>query len=146
MATKQTRKTGRSTKPKSTPRQAAAGARLREAWQELAATVATAQKNLENGVKQLLRRNKISTKDGASLLADVRALAERERKKAAKELRSRLRDVQGRVEAERRGAARGLDDAVRSALAALNIPSRAEVAALTRKVDELSRRIGRLKR
>jgi polyhydroxyalkanoate synthesis regulator phasin len=146
MAMKQARKTGRSTKAKSTPRPAPAGARLREAWQELAATVATAQANLESGVKQLLRRNKISTKDGASLLADVRALAERERKKAAKELRSRLRDLQQRVEKERKGAVRGLDDAVHSALAALNIPSRAEVAALTRKVDELSRRIGRLKR
>ena len=146
MAMKQTRKTGRSTKARTSPRPPRASERLREAWQELAATVATAQANLEAGVKQLLRRNRISTKDGASLLADVRALAERERKKAAKELRSRLRDLQARVEKERKGAVRGLDDAVPSALAALNIPSRAEVAALTRKVDELSRRIGRLKR
>jgi hypothetical protein len=35
---------------------------------------------------------------------------------------------------------------VRSALAALNIPSRAEVTALTHKVDELSKRMQRARR
>jgi hypothetical protein len=35
---------------------------------------------------------------------------------------------------------------VRSALAALNIPSRSEVASLTRKVDELSKAMARRKR
>ena len=146
MATKKAGKSRTSSRTKSASGKTSTGARLREAWQELAATVAAAQANLEAETKKLLRRHKIGTKDGATLLADLRALADRERKKAAKELRSRLRDLQDRVEKERKGAARGLDDAVRSALAALNIPSRAEVAALTRKVDELSKKIERLKR
>ena len=46
-------------------------------------------------VKKLLRRNRICTKDAATLLADVRALADRERRKAAKELRARARRAPG---------------------------------------------------
>ena len=76
----------------------------------------------------LLRRNKISTKDAATMLKDVRALAERERKKAREELRVARRHLQTRMQKERKAARRAVDDAVRSALAALNIPSRAEVA------------------
>jgi hypothetical protein len=139
-------KTKASSRPKATAGTQGTGARLREAWQELATAVAEAQANLETETRKLLKRHHIRTKDGATLMADLGALVDRERRKAAKELRSRLRDVQGRVEAERRGAARGLDDAVRSALAALNIPSRAEVATLTRKVEELAKKVERLKR
>jgi Poly(hydroxyalcanoate) granule associated protein (phasin) len=136
--TKTARKTSRSTKT--------AGARIRGAWSDVVAAVSTAQANLEGEVKKLLRRSRISTKDAATMLADVRALADRERRKAAKELRARAAELQARVQKERQVAARALDDAVRSGLAALNIPSRAEVAALTRKVDELSKKIQRSRR
>jgi hypothetical protein len=110
------------------------------------AAVTTAQANLEAEVQKLLKRNRIGTKDGATILKDVRTLAERERKKAAKVLALRARELQARVAQERKAAARALDEAVRSGLAALNIPSRAEVASLTRKVDELSRKVARRKR
>jgi polyhydroxyalkanoate synthesis regulator phasin len=123
-----------------------AGARIRGAWADAVDAVTTAQTNLEAGVKKLLRRNKISTKDAASMLRDLRALAERERRKAAKQVRKRMAGLQARVEKERKAAARTLDDGMRSALGALNIPSHSEVAALTRKVDELSRKVGRMKR
>jgi len=108
--------------------------------------VAAAQADLESQLRQLLRRQGISTKDGATLLADVRALAERERKRAAKELKARFRDLRSRIEKERKDAARGLDEAVARALAALDIPSRSELAALAKKVDELNKKIGRPKR
>jgi len=39
-----------------------------------------------------------------------------------------------------------VDDAVRRTLAALNIPSRNEVQELTRRVEELSRKIDRFRR
>jgi hypothetical protein len=123
-----------------------AGARLRGAWADVVAAVTTAQANLESEVGKLLKRNRIGTKDATTLLKDVRALADRERRKAAKELKLRARELQSRVAKERKVAARALDDAVRSGLAALNIPSRAEVAHLTRKVEELSRKIERRKR
>ncbi len=138
--TKKIRRVARKTAARGTAR-----ARIREGWERVVEAVAATEANLEAGVKKLLRRNKITTKDAATLLADVRALADRERKKAARELRAGFAVLQTRVKRERRGAAKGLDDAVRSALAALNIPSRSEVAALTRKVDELSKKIGRKK-
>jgi len=120
-----------------------AGARIRVAWSDAVAALTRAQANVEGEIRKLLRRNKISTRDAASMLKDVRALAERERKKAARELRAGAAKLQTRVQKERKVAGRAIDEAVRSALAALNIPSRAEVAHLTRKVDELTRKVGR---
>lgn len=150
MPTKKSKKTNRSRKTRRaggrTPSRSAARDRVKQSWKQLVAAVTRTQANVEAGVKDLLRRNRISTKDAASLMADLRALLARERKKAGRELRAGLRTLQTRVEKERRGATRGLDDAVRSALAALNIPSRSEVAALTRKVDELSKAMARRKR
>ena len=150
MPTKKTKKTTRTRKTRRargrTPSRGAARDRIKESWKRVVAAVATTQANVEAGVKDLLRRNRISTKDAATLMADLRALLARERKKAGRELRTGLHVLQTRVEKERRGATRSLDDAVRSALAALNIPSRSEVAALTRKVDELSKAMARRKR
>ena len=122
------------------------GARIRVAWTDAVAALTRAQTNLEGEFRKLLRRNQISTKDAATMLKDVRALAERERKKAAKELRARAAVLQTRVQKEGKVAARAVDEAVRSALAALNIPSRAEVAHLTRKVEELTKKVGGRKR
>lgn len=150
MPTKKSKKTNRSRKtrpaPRRTPSRAAARQRVKEGWKQVVAAVTRTQANVEAGVKDLLRRNRISTKDAATLMADLRALLAREQKKAGRELRAGLRTLQTRVDKERRGATRSLDDAVRSALAALNIPSRSEVAALTRKVDELSKAMARRKR
>jgi hypothetical protein len=57
-----------------------------------------------------------------------------------------LRVLQARVLRERETVARAAEDAVQRALAALNIPSRQEVQELSRKVDELSRRIEAFRR
>jgi phosphate uptake regulator len=67
----------------------------------------------------MLRRNRITPGDAGAALASLRA----------------------RLERERRSLGRTLDAAVHGALARINVPSREEVAELTRKVDELSRRI-----
>ena len=122
------------------------GARIRVAWADAVKALGSAQANLEGELRRVLRRNKIGTKDATTMLKDVRALAERERKKAAKELRARAAVLQTRVQKERKMAASAVDDAVRAALAALNIPSRAEVAHLTRKVEELTKKVGGRKR
>lgn len=122
------------------------GARIRVAWADAVQALGSAQANLEGELRKVLRRNRIGTKDAATMLKDVRALAERQRRKAAKELRVRAAHLQTRMQKERKTAARAVDDAVRSALAALNIPSRAEVASLTRKVDELAKKVAARKR
>lgn len=131
---------------KSTTKAETTGARIRVAWADAVKTLGSAQANLEGELRKVLRRNQIGTKDATTMLKDVRALAERERKKAAKELRARAAMLQVRVQKEGKVAARAVDDAVRSALAALNIPSRAEVASLARKVDELNKKVSARRR
>ena len=116
--------------------------RIRETWSQTVASLASAEAAVEKQVRRLLRRNRIGTKDAATLLRDVNALVTRERKKAGRRLESRLSALQARARKERAAVARMARHAAQGALAALNIPSRKEVQDLTRKVDQLSRKIG----
>jgi polyhydroxyalkanoate synthesis regulator phasin len=129
-------------------RPAARGAadRLRDTWSEAMERVAAAEKRVEKEVRQLLERNRIGTKDAATLLHDVNARVAKERKKASRQLEARLAAFQARARKERQTVARMASDAAQSALAAFNIPSRKEVHELTRKVAELSRKIDSLRR
>jgi polyhydroxyalkanoate synthesis regulator phasin len=63
-----------------------------------------------------------------------------------KQVEGRLAGLQSRARKERRVLTRAVEDAVQRALAALNIPTRHEVHALTRRVTELSRKIDRFRR
>jgi hypothetical protein len=56
-------------------------------------------------------------------------------------LNASLRDLQSRARKEGRAFARSAEGTVERALAALNIPSRMEVDRLTRRVEELTRRL-----
>jgi hypothetical protein len=138
--------TSRKRTAKKTPTASTTGARIRVAWADAVKALGSAQTNLEGELKKVLQRNRIGTKDAATLLKDVRALADRQRKRAALELLARAAQIQTRVKKEGKVASRAVDEAVRSALAALNIPSRAEVANLTRKVEELTKKVAGRKR
>jgi poly(hydroxyalkanoate) granule-associated protein len=147
MATK--RKTGarRTVARKALPSAArSAAGTLRDTWSATLQTLTAAEADLQRQIGLLLKRNKIGAKDAGTMLADVRALVDRERRKALKQLESRLETVQGRIRKERRAAAKMVDQAVQSALATFNIPSRHEVAELTRKVDQLSKKIDSFRR
>lgn len=115
--------------------------RFRNTWEVAVARVTEAEARVQKEVRALLRRSKIGTQDAATMLRDVRALVERERKKGLKQLEGRLAALQSRVRTERKNAARTIEGAVQGALARFNIPSRQEVQELTRKVNELSRKI-----
>jgi phosphate uptake regulator len=136
------KKTARRTSPR---RQSAgtstAQSRFRNTWEVAVARVTEAEARVQKEVRALLRRSKIGTQDAATMLRDVRALVERERKKGLKQLEGRLAALQSRVRTERKNAARTIEGAVQGALARFNIPSRQEVQELTRKVNELSRKI-----
>jgi hypothetical protein len=105
------------------------------------ASLAAAEKAVEKQVRRVLQRNRIGTKDAATVVKDVKALVTRERKKAARQLEVRLTALQARARKERQVVARMANAAAQSALAAFNVPSRREVQDLTRKVDQLSRKI-----
>jgi poly(hydroxyalkanoate) granule-associated protein len=85
--------------------------------------------------------------------AAPRPAPRRSRNSATKHLRETWRQtlaslgsLQARLVRERETVTRAAEDAVQRALAALNIPSRHEVQELSRKVDELSRRIEAFRR
>jgi len=105
-----------------------------------------------NGAGQRLRKTwqatlgAIGSPETAAALKKLGTRVERERKKAMKDLAAGAKTLQTRMEAESKGLKRVVDDAVKGALAAFNIPSREEVADLTRKVADLSRKIDSFKR
>src|SRR5215470_12483074 len=65
---------------------ARAGAAIRDTWEQALTAITSAEESLEQQVRALLKKNKISTKDAATMLDDVSALVRRERRKAVKEL------------------------------------------------------------
>jgi poly(hydroxyalkanoate) granule-associated protein len=97
-------------------------------------------------VKALVERGGVDTRHARATLAAWRHRLDRERRKALKQVEGRLSGLQSRARRERRTLIRAVDDAVQRALAALNIPSRHEVRALTRRVAELSRKVDRFRR
>jgi len=105
-----------------------AKSRLETTWKDTQAALSSAEATVEKRVKTWSHR------------------LERERKKALKQIEGRLAVLQTRAKKERRTVTRMVDDAVQRTLAALNIPSRQEVQALTRRVEELSGRIDRFRR
>jgi hypothetical protein len=108
--------------------------------------LASAEQDLERQVRALLKRKGIDVKDASRVLAAWRSRATRERRKALAALEGRMKTVQARLKKERKSAGRAVQDTVQSALAALNIPSRGEIAELTRKVEALSRKLDTRKR
>jgi hypothetical protein len=125
---------------------ARAGAALRGTWAQALSALTAAEEGLQKQVRALLKKNKIGTKDAATMLEDVSALVVRERRKALKELDARLKHLQARIHEERKVVGRMINDGVQTALAAFNIPSRHEVAELVRKVDQLSKKIDTFRR
>ena len=105
-----------------------AKSRLETTWKDTQAALVSAEAKVEKRVKTWSQR------------------LERERKKALKQVEGRLAVLQTRAKKERRAVTRMVDDAVQRTLAALNIPSRQEVQELTRRVEQLSRRIDGFRR
>ncbi len=143
------RKTGgrkaRSTRAAATSTASRATQALREGWAQAWKGLTRAEAQIEKRVKTLLKRRGITGKEVGLALQDLGNRLEKERKRALKQVEARLTAVQARLSKEGKALGRAVDDAVRSGLATLNIPSRQEVVELTRKVDELSRKLDRPK-
>lgn len=119
---------------------------LRTAWTQAQHALGRAEAEIEKQVRAALKRNKIGGREAATVLRELGARFEKERQKARKGLESQLATLRTRVRTGGKAAGRRVGEAVEQALAALNIPSRREVADLTKKVGELSKKIDVLKR
>jgi polyhydroxyalkanoate synthesis regulator phasin len=120
--------------------------RLQQTWKETQAALTSAEGKVEKRVRELVKRSGVDTRQATKTLKAWRGRLDRETKKAVKEVEGRLSTLQVRARKERRALARMVDDTVQRTLAALNIPSRQEVHELTRRVEELSRKVGGFRR
>jgi len=117
-----------------------AGVVLRETWDAAMKQLAVAEAELEKQVRSVLDGKGLGGDTGRQL-RELGNRLERQRRKLAREIETRVGSLQERVKKESAGVSRMVDEAVRRGLAALNIPSRHEIADLTRKVDALTRKI-----
>ena len=78
---------------------------------------------------------------GVALVGQIRSRLDREGRKAYRQMEARMAELQQRLGRDKASLGRRVDEAVRGTLARLNIPNRREIAELTGKVDELSRKI-----
>lgn len=138
------KRTARATRARRATR--STGEPLERAWTAALEAIHGAQKEAEAQIEALLKRYKIRSRDASGIVRELRTRFDKERKLAMKEIGAQLATLETRVQRERKVFGRSLDRAVRNGLAALNIPSRKEVAELTRKVDALSQKIDGLKR
>lgn len=119
---------------------------VRDAWASTVGALTSAQGEMEKQIHLLLKKNKIDARDAKGVLKQLGTRIGVERKRALKDLEARMKSVQTRLKKERKVVGRMVDDAVQGALATFNIPSRQEIGDLTRKVDELSKKIDSLGR
>ena len=130
-------------KTKKAPRPAAgrsAGTVLRETWETVLKQLSVAEAELQKQVRSVIDGEGLGA-DAAQRLRDLGDRLEKERRRVAREFESRMGDFGDRVKKEGATVSKAVDDAVRRGLAALNIPSRDEISELTRKVDNLTRKI-----
>jgi poly(hydroxyalkanoate) granule associated protein phasin len=113
---------------------------LREKWQAAMKSLTAAEAEAEKQFRHFVTRSKVG-QNGTRALRELGQRLERERKKAARQMEGRLARLQGRLNQERRNLGRRVEATVQRALISVNIPSRQEVRQLSRKVDELSRKI-----
>ena len=123
-----------------------AKSRLQKTWKETQAAFSSAEGKVEKRVKELVKRSGVDTRQAKQTLKAWRGRLDRERRKAVKQVEGRLSSLQVRARKERRALARVVDETVQRTLAALNIPSRQELHELTRRVEELSRKVGGFRR
>jgi hypothetical protein len=120
--------------------------RFERTWKEALRALGAAETQAEKEIRAFVKRSGIDTRQAAAIWKQWNARLDRESRKAARRLETGLAGLQERVRKERRALAHMVDDAVRGAFSALNVPSRQEVKELTRKVNQLSRKIDGFRR
>lgn len=118
---------------------------LRDTWRSTLEALTAAEREVEKQVRQLLKRKGITRKDAAALMRDLGDRADAERRKAMKDLQARLSTLQSRVEKERKVVGHAVSEAVTGALGSLNVPTRREIEELTRRVEQLGKKVDKFR-
>ncbi|HEX9190200.1 MAG TPA: phasin family protein [Vicinamibacteria bacterium] len=120
--------------------------RIAKTWDDTREALGTAEAVVEKKVRAFVKKSGVDTRKATEMVAAWRDRVEKERRRAKKQVEARIATLQARAKKERRAMGRRVDDAVQSALGALNIPTRHEVHELTRRVEELSKKIDGFRR
>jgi poly(hydroxyalkanoate) granule-associated protein len=145
-AKKRTKKARAAAKPARKSARMVTTDRLQEAWKTAGGALHTAQTEAERQLAKALKKNRFHAREVRDGVDAFRKRFERERRRLAREFDRQVESIGDRVQQERQNLVDAIDEGVRNGLAALNIPSRKEVAELTRKVERLSHRIDSLRR
>lgn len=86
--------------------------------------VALAQEEVEEFVNRLIERGEIAEKDGRKLIDDIRERRQKQTEKAEEELEGQIEDVLHRM----------------------NVPTKADIDALSRKITTLTKKVDELKK
>jgi poly(hydroxyalkanoate) granule-associated protein len=120
--------------------------RLQSTWNDTRKALRSAEATVGKRVAALVKRSGLEPREVMRQAELWRARLDREGKKARKRVQARLVELKQRAGRDRRSLTRSVDDAVARALAALNIPSRHEIQQLSRRVEQLSQRVGARRR
>ena len=114
-------------------------ARVKDALKDAPGLAEARVKSLiESGKPALERAQALASETGRNLSRQTSALR--------KDIAHRVEGLSARFDQERRSLGKKIEGAVKTTLASLNIPTRSEINLLARRVEELSRKIDRLKR
>ncbi len=119
--------------------------RLEKSWNETRRALRSAEETVGRRVAALVERSGLEPREVMRQAELWRKRLDREGQKAKKQVKARLGELRQRAKRNRQTLSRSVDDAVARALAALNIPTRQEVQALQRRVEELKARVERIR-
>jgi polyhydroxyalkanoate synthesis regulator phasin len=133
---------------KNAPRRAPKGRTeaFSDRWHATVEALSRAECEIQKQLGALLSRKKLGAKDVSDTLKQVGAGLERQRKQALADFEAGVKKLRKQVAKEQSAVQKTVDDAVQRTLSKFNIPSRTEVAELTRKVNRLSKQIDALPR
>lgn len=127
-------------------RRAPGAIRLKASWKETRRALRSAEATVGRRVAALVRRSGLEPRDVMRQAEAWRVRLDREGKRARKRVAAGLAELKQRTRRDRRMLAHAVDQGVARALAALNIPSRHELQQLSRRVEQLTARVGGARR
>jgi poly(hydroxyalkanoate) granule-associated protein len=112
----------------------------------VADTIKGAPKMAEERVMTLIESSKPAIERAQALASRAGRNIRKQADAIREDLASRASTIGTRVDKERKNLGKRVDGAVKATLASLNIPTRSEINLLTKRVEELSKKIDRLKK
>jgi polyhydroxyalkanoate synthesis regulator phasin len=128
------------------PRKIEGPVTLRQRADQAVNVLKQAPKAAESGVQALIESGKPAIERAQAFATEASKNITKQAKALRKDLASRASGLSSRVGEERKNLGRRVDGAVKATLASLNIPTRSEINLLTKRVEELSKKIDGLKK